>query len=354
MSLIVKILANCILTKGYSRGIIADVQRKNYFLVPNSLVDFVQEMEGQDKDEFLNSFRNSEDEIAIVNEYMDFLLEKEIIFFCYSREEYERFPHISMDWDYPAIITNAVVEVKTVDHVKRFLQFQNTFFIPYVQFVITTPIIEYPLLTNYLETMTQAPVKGIQILFANEAGITEEELQALINKYPLIESLYVFKSAYDKIIKSFSNTIVFSTQAEYGKKCCGSISSKYFNVEFGHIRESLHFNSCLNRKIAVDGDGLIRNCWAMPQDYGHVDSVTITDIVKTQEFQKYWGITKDQVTVCKDCEFRHICTDCRAYLENPDAVYSKPLKCGYNPYTCEWEKWSDHPLKQNAIAFYDL
>jgi hypothetical protein len=33
-------------------------------------------------------------------------------------------------------------------------------------------------------------------------------------------------------------------------------------------------------------------------------------------------------------------------------VYSKPLECGYNPYTCEWEEWSTNPLKQKAIEHY--
>lgn len=59
-------------------------------------------------------------------------------------------------------------------------------------------------------------------------------------------------------------------------------------------------------------------------------------------------------TVCKDCEFRYICTDCRAYVEDPDDILSKPLKCGYNPYTGEWSEWSTNPLKQKAIDFYGM
>jgi hypothetical protein len=35
-------------------------------------------------------------------------------------------------------------------------------------------------------------------------------------------------------------------------------------------------------------------------------------------------------------------------------MYSKPLKCGYNPYTCEWEEWSTNPLKQKAIDYYGM
>jgi hypothetical protein len=33
---------------------------------------------------------------------------------------------------------------------------------------------------------------------------------------------------------------------------------------------------------------------------------------------------------------------------------SKPLKCGYNPYTNEWAEWSTNPLKEKAIAYYGM
>jgi len=66
------------------------------------------------------------------------------------------------------------------------------------------------------------------------------------------------------------------------------------------------------------------------------------------------NITKDQINICKDCEYRYFCTDCRAYKEDPDDNFSKPLKCGYDPYQGQWEKWSKNPLKQKTIKFYGL
>jgi hypothetical protein len=56
------------------------------------------------------------------------------------------------------------------------------------------------------------------------------------------------------------------------------------------------------------------------------------------------GYYKDQIDVCKDCEFRHIRTDCR--IRRNDNIYSKPtLKCGYSPYTNEWEDWSTQSIE---------
>lgn len=97
-----------------------------------------------------------------------------------------------------------------------------------------------------------------------------------------------------------------------------------------------------------------KNCPSMKESYGNIKDTTLIEALEKPGFKKYWNITKDQINVCKDCEFRYICTDCRAYLEDPDDIYSKPLKCGYNPYTCEWEEWSTNPLKEKAIKHYGM
>jgi len=54
------------------------------------------------------------------------------------------------------------------------------------------------------------------------------------------------------------------------------------------------------------------------------------------------------------CEFRYICTDCRAFLVDPRDSRSKPLKCGYNPESGLWKEWSDNPLSQESIEHYNL
>jgi radical SAM protein with 4Fe4S-binding SPASM domain len=50
------------------------------------------------------------------------------------------------------------------------------------------------------------------------------------------------------------------------------------------------------------------------------------EAVEKKRFKNLWHINKDQIKVCKGCEFRYICTDCRAYVEDIDDKYSKPKK----------------------------
>jgi len=58
--------------------------------------------------------------------------------------------------------------------------------------------------------------------------------------------------------------------------------------------------------------------------------------VNDRQLVQIGSITKDQVAVCRDCEFRYVCTDCRAYTQDADDPYSKPAKCTYDPYTATW------------------
>jgi SPASM domain peptide maturase of grasp-with-spasm system len=128
----------------------------------------------------------------------------------------------------------------------------------------------------------------------------------------------------------------------------------YFSINLKTFSESLNYNSCLNRKISIDKEGNIKNCPSMQKNYGCITNTSLSEVIDIQDFRRVWSIKKDDINTCKGCEFRYVCTDCRAYIENPENENSKPLKCGYNPSTNEWEDWSRSPLKKIAISYYGL
>src|SRR6185295_1561186 len=85
-----------------------------------------------------------------------------------------------------------------------------------------------------------------------------------------------------------------------------------------------------------------RCCGKIHPGYFVVDAETFTEVplhsaLAQRDFAALWSINKDQIAICKDCEFRYICTDCRAYLQDTADLYSKPSKCTYDPYTAEWQ-----------------
>ena len=187
---------------------------------------------------------------------------------------------------------------------------------------------------------------------------------SIINRDFLIDSdkylsMVFYGAEKDGFLDFGSVTLSTITKKLYFPQSCGFIDFKNFNIDRNFFLEAINPNSCLHKKISIDAEGNIRNCPSMPQSFGNIKDTTLEEALNHLDFKKYWNLTKDHIEVCKDCEFRYICTDCRAYTERTDENsegldISKPLKCGYDPYTGEWAEWSTKPLKEKAIKFYGM
>lgn len=118
---------------------------------------------------------------------------------------------------------------------------------------------------------------------------------------------------------------------------CGFVSPEYFNINITLFTEAQKYNTCLNRKIAIDVSGNIKNCPSLEKSFGNIEDTSLHNALIHKDFRKFWEINKDQIEVCKDCEFRYICTDCRAYITDDNNSFSKPSKCSYNPYLAKWD-----------------
>src|SRR5690606_11435170 len=207
------------------------------------------------------------------------------------------------------------------------------------------------------EIFEDTRIKSFEITSKYHKKITDKLLFKINSKLQQLTRLTFFSAPEDKTEfwddKIFYDRI-YSTNKIASFKSCGIVDKKYFNVNLPKVIEAINYNSCLNMKMAVDINGNIKNCPAMIHNFGNVKDTKLGEALNDIKFKQYWNISKDQIEGCKDCEFRYICTDCRAYIEDPKNLYSKPLKCGYNPYTTTWEEWSINPLKDKAIEFYGM
>lgn len=103
------------------------------------------------------------------------------------------------------------------------------------------------------------------------------------------------------------NYTIFSTKNKLTDAAhCGIINPGYFSINVETFTESISFNSCLNKKVGIDINGDIKNCPTMKNAFGNIFEDKIEEIVRRDEFKSLWSVTKDQITDCKVCEFRHI------------------------------------------------
>jgi SPASM domain peptide maturase of grasp-with-spasm system len=344
--------SHCIVVKGAGRSVICDLQRSQVHLIPNSLADLFTDdryFDIQDIERQLDSEQKD-----ILNEYIRFIETNELAFYC-SADELQHFPALSKQWLFPAHITNCILDANdTISYFNgHFLDQLDMLSCNYIQFRFYGSVtIDY--LNHIMDLINISQIRSVAFLLPalQQEGVTE-----FVNSNTKISQFVMYGTAENKILQSGRKGMGVILQVKdsiISHLNCGVINSAFFSINIPTYTESLNHNSCLNRKIAIDVEGNIKNCPSMKDHYGNIKDTTLEEAYNKPGFKKFWNIKKDDITKCKDCEFRYICTDCRAYIEDPENLHSAPLKCGYDPYSCEWEDWSADPQKKMTFMNYEL
>lgn len=348
--------ANCVMVKGHQRTAIYDLQRFQIHFIPNSIAGIFDHEQYLVLGNVIPELDDTGKEILF--EYLNNLLCEDIGFYC-TIEEIPLFPKLDTTFRIPSHVTNCLMDARDelwylddqlVDEINRLC-------CHYIQIRFwDNPSLVH--LGTIAEKIKGSRVKNVEIVLpANPREYGVSSLQALCGSYPQLQSWILYGDDTDVIHEpdpATSCRIVRTTQVFKGETHCGQVAMLYFAVNKLHYFESLQGNTCLNRKVSIDKDGLIKNCPSMSRSFGSIKDTSLSAAIAHPDFKKLWDIKKDEIDICKDCEFRHVCTDCRAYLDHPGDNHSKPLKCGYDPYTCQWSEWSTNPLKNGAIQFYNL
>jgi radical SAM protein with 4Fe4S-binding SPASM domain len=113
-------------------------------------------------------------------------------------------------------------------------------------------------------------------------------------------------------------------------------TSPNFSVSDFEYRFNMLWNSCWAGKIAIASNGDVLPCiFARDTIIGNVFSDDIATM-NTLSYP-YWSLNLDKVEVCKDCEYRYACRDCRPLAKSMGgSVFSKQPRCCYDPYKGVW------------------
>lgn len=342
------------MVKGANRTAICDIQRNKLQLVPNDIYDFIKKHDRTTIEEIKSYYEKGEHDT--IDEYLEFLKSKEFIFFG-SLHDTKIIKNIDDSWHFPSLISNSIIEYS-----KNHLMYYDDIFqqlndlksiaiqiISYEEIINIDTIIGIMNGINKLNYLT-----NVEFIIPYIESYTDDKVKELLRTNLRIDKFILHSSKENKDYEFENGTTFAYVRQVLKRKCCGVISKEYFTFNKFQFSESKHFNSCLNQKISIDFNGNIKNCPSMQMSFGNIKNTTLKESLEKEDFKKKWNINKDKINICKDCEFRYICTDCRAYIENPNDIYSKPLKCGYDPYTNEWKEWSKNPLKKQAIEHYQL
>jgi SPASM domain peptide maturase of grasp-with-spasm system len=329
--------ASCFPVNGISRSIIVDTQRGEMYFIDNHLYEILGETRKKSWADICDEYDDSSR--VMLDGYVKFLEANEL---CHWTDTPIFFPEIDLYWDSPAYITNAIIdsnEHSNHDWKDVFDQLialgcrdvQLRFF----------NSIGTETVNSILLLIDDSYMKSVEFILPYNKVFTKQYLNLMINEHVRIKFFTFFNAPKDELFRKGNGSgmghVIYVKEKIESEQHCGIVNMAYFNLKEPRVfAEFMNHNSCLNRKVGIDVEGNIKNCPSMKVVYGNIKTVKIEEVL-TPEFKRMWNITKDQVEICKICEFRYICSDCRAHVSNSENELSKPKKCNYDPVSMEWK-----------------
>lgn len=111
----------------------------------------------------------------------------------------------------------------------------------------------------------------------------------------------------------------------------------FLHTDRKKFMKRFHGNGCWAGKLAVSSIGKVNPC-IMQRDNqaGDVRKQSLEEII-AGPLRKYWDLSYDKIEVCKDCEYKYACSDCRPVtVGTTGELTAKSLHCCYDPYRGEW------------------
>ncbi len=330
------LFANCIPVKGYTRSIICDLQNSQYFFIPNDLYSLLEKF---NRKRILDVYSYYGDENrVIIDEYFSFLIEKKLVLYFNSDDE-DLFPELELIWDSPSIITNAIIDFDiesnhNFEDIFEQLQELGAHFLMLRSYTR----ISAEEITKILRFTQNSKFRNIEFFAQYDSQIEIDSVSDILSNNRRVSRIIFSNSPNNRILThSLTQQIIFTTIPIINENCCGKINHSSFHSNLQLFTESQNFNSCLNRKISINKFGKIMNCPSMAFDFGNIKTKKLKHVLEDNSFKNIWYAKKDDIQTCKICEFRYICTDCRAFLPNEELFSSKPVKCNYDPISTKWQ-----------------
>lgn len=351
------LFACCIPIKGYTRSILCDLQRNTFEHIPNALFALLEECRNTDMDTLAR--RYTPEDMEGINKFLNYLAEHEYGFWTSCPED---FPPLNLEWDYPGILSNAILEYDTetstypMDKVFSGLEALGCRYVQVRVFGNCTPA----WLQSLEAIVARSAIKVVELVLPFGTGMDWNFLFALMKRQHRFIPVSVYGCPGDITVPPvvaadnfLASRLNVSSQQLYAGEVPERVSPDTFTVNTDFFCEAVHRHTGLNGKMAIDTAGNIRNHPGHEPVFGNAASDPLRDIAAGNAFRAFWQINNDRIERCRDCEYRYICMDNSELEFREEGIFKKQL-CPYDPYTANWdntyrEKKKDSTSKSSAL-----
>ncbi|SHN18552.1 SPASM domain peptide maturase, grasp-with-spasm system [Cyclobacterium lianum] len=334
--------AHCIPVKGAKRSTICDLQSGSYYFIPNDMYNLLKEYRLLNISNLLE--RYGEENREAIEGYIDLMVKNKSVFRINNPNLLKYFPELNIEFDQPSIIDNAIIDFDgDLDTFKLTIDQLEVLGCRAVLVRVLSDVL-FLGIVEILNLLNHKIITHIDIILSKKIDVTNVELKRLFHSHLRLSPICIFESDQEEVIKvslddNYKKVIgiirrfskVFDPKGH-----CPDITMDSFVLNLPHYLESKSYNNCLNKKVFISSSGEVKNCPSMSNIFGNIHHKFLGEIIPSSKFKRLWYVKKDDIHVCKDCEFRYICSDCRVHAVLNGDIYSKPESCKYDPYSARW------------------
>ncbi|AZA53286.1 hypothetical protein [Chryseobacterium sp. G0201] len=312
----------CILVKGFERSAIYDIQRENIEFVPNTLINFVEDIRGQKVSDVLEEYQLHE----TAKEYLSFLEKKEFIFYS-SNEFFHDLPILSINEDISEVLfTTVILSQYIYGNIDLFVKNIRQLGVKRLHIHIDNNNCMEQIL-KILSSLEYSQISNLSL------SIPYQKINKKVYENKRLTSIVIFNSPKKRVQQN--NEVITDYITKDGTNLFLTQFRIYdIAISINAYNIANNYNLALYKTIFIDENGNIKHTFSAKNSYGNIleDFKEIkTNTVK--KLSKLWNIKKDDITPCNVCEFRYCCTT--TYLpEKGKTGYT--VDCNYNPYTAEF------------------
>ena len=326
---------NCIIpVKGYLRSILCDLQRRDFIFVSNDFVDLFNKSMNFD----IVTARGLMPALqqTAFDKLIEELVEKEYGFVSESGIEAFSTPKPAFS-NY--IWIDAIVDFDTnsLHSLSSIVPKLNQLFFPCLKIRFLTGE-DLGFVIDQLRALDDSTIRSVELLFSEKCSLDLSDILSAVSAFPRVKRI-IYSDKKCDVLEEYDTDyihVIRTSQPLSSPSCCGQVSPEYFTVNSQSYFVNEKYNSCLYGKVSISSNGDIKNCPSMAESFGNIRDHDLLEVLQDERFRHKTMITKKEIKVCKDCEFRMICPDCRAFTQN-DGLYEKPAKCRYDPYQAIWQ-----------------
>ncbi len=332
-----KLFSNCRIIKGASSSAIYDLQREELFQIPNSFLEILNSS-GSEKIEDIYSKYPEESET--LDEYFGFLLSNDLIFLMPNVKDFEKFKEIDFTYQYPFSLFSVIIALDntklSISYIKNLLNNIEATKCKYVQLRFGLEI-DHKLISDTIKLFVDKGIfRSISVFLSQndyESMLNYECLTySLINKLTIYSSNNQFNNV-DEEPEFRPDNVEYIEESDFPVfKNLNELRFKYFQPNIISYSEAQNHNIYYNKKAYINPKGGIQQSPFTDKVFGNVNTKSLLSVISNQTFQEYWDISKDNIEVCKDCEFRYVCNDGRIPLKRDNKMYYFAESCTYDPY----------------------